>query len=711
VLDRKLKYIIILALLLISGILHAKPDIEIVKQRVLAEILRESVDDEEISALIHSMGEDGSWPDINYEDLSRTGFENLFHLFNLEKFCLAYQQRSSSFYHDRKLRRLVNQSLKFWCDHDYISENWYDNQVTTPRKMVNVLLLMDGDIEPALQAKALQISQRGSLDSPGARPGADRIKFGDIAAKRGLVVGDEAGFADIMKAINNEIKFNTGGRGMQHDYSFHHRYDRVNTTYSYGTAYADVFAEWAAYVAGTEFEFTANKIEQLIDYYLDGICKQAVYGIYQDKGAMNRSISRKETFKPLSTRTPERLLIASNHRKDELEEVISLRKGISGPTDSFATFFWQSEHFVCQRPTYYTSVRMFSVRNQNMEYPHNSEGILNHHKGDGANFLSIKGNEYLNIWPVYDWQKIPGTTILQKPALPPENKVLMPGLTGFVGAVTDEEYGAVAFDFISPHDFTRARKGWFFFDDEYVCLGAGIETPTRTLPVVTTMNQSLLKGDVIVSHESAKQTLDRGVHLIDNAKWVFHNGTGYLFPDSTTINLSNQEESGKWTDITKQSRASKDLVTLDVFSLWIDHGIRPQGNTGGFNYSSTIPKDVKYEYIVVPVTTVEQMNEDRGIEVLMNNRKLQAVIDHDAGLVQAIFYQAGELNIAEGIELSLDSPGAVMVKINEGKVKKITVADPSRSLSRMHLQITGMNDLNIELPEGVYAGQSINANL
>ena len=192
---------------------------------------------------------------------------------------------------------------------------------------------------------------------------------------------------------------------------------------------------------------------------------------------------------------------------------------------------------------------------------------------------------------------------------------------------------------------------------------------------------------------------------------MFHNGTGYLFPDSTTINLSNQKESGKWTDITKQSIASKDLVTLDVFSLWIDHGIRPQGNTGGFNYSSTIPKDVKYEYIVVPVTTVEQMNEDRGIEVLMNNRKLQAVIDHDAGLVQAIFYQAGELNIAEGIELSLDSPGAVMVKISEGKVKKITVADPSRSLSRMHLQITGMNDLNIELPEGVYAGQSINANL
>jgi len=708
---RKSKLILIplcaLACMSISGMLFAKTDLELVKERVLAEILREPVDDSEISELMESLREDGSWPGINYEDLSRTGFENLIHLFNLEKLCLAYEQRSSSFYHDPKLRTAVNQSLKFWCDHDFISENWYDNQVTTPRKMVNVLLLMDQHIKPELKEKALQISRRGSLESPGARPGADRIKFGGIAAKRGLVVGDEAGFADIMKAINKEIKFNTGGRGMQIDYSFHHRYDRVNTTYSYGTAYADVFAEWAAYVAGTEYEFTADKIEQLIDYYLDGICKQAVYGIYVDKGTMNRSLSRKETFKPMSVRTPERLLKTSDHRKGELEEIIALRKGEVGPTDSFATFFWQSEHFVCQRPDYYTSVRMYSVRNQNMEYPHNSEGILNHHKGDGANFLSLRGDEYLNIWPVYDWQKIPGATILQKPKLPPENKVLMTGVTGFVGAVTDGVYGAVAFDFISPHDFTRARKGWFFFDDEYMCLGSGIESPTRNLPVVTTINQTLLKGEVMVAQEGAGETIDKGEHILNKTRWVYHNGTGYLFPDSTTVHLSNREESGSWTHITKQSRASKELVTLDVFSLWIDHGTRPQGNNGGFNYASTIPKDITYQYMVVPVTTPDQMETDRGIEVLVNNRGVQAVKDRESGLVQALFYHAGEIEISEGIILALDSPGAVMLKLREGKVKEITVADPSRSLKRLHIQITGMENLRIELPGGVYAGQSV----
>jgi len=68
----RLKHILILVCIFISGALFAKSDIEIVKQRVIAEILLETVGDEEISALIHSMGEDGSWPEINYEDPSRS---------------------------------------------------------------------------------------------------------------------------------------------------------------------------------------------------------------------------------------------------------------------------------------------------------------------------------------------------------------------------------------------------------------------------------------------------------------------------------------------------------------------------------------------------------------------------------------------------------------------------------------------------------------
>jgi len=702
----KLKYFFPFLIASFSGIAYGQSDFELVRQRVISEIMRSKANDAGVKKLMETIGPDGSWASINYEDVSNTGFENRFHTGNMVEMSLAFNQPDSRYYQNKDLGELINRSLSFWCEKDFICENWWHNQIGTPTSLVTVLLLMGDHIDQDLMPEALSIVGRANLDAPGARQGGDRIKVGGIAAKRGLVVGDEDQFGEIMRVINEEIKFTTGDRGMQEDYSFHHRVDRVNTTYSYGGSYAAVFAEWAAYVAGTRYAFTDDKIEQLIDYYLDGICKQAVYGVYLEKGAMNRGISRKERFHPMDTRTPERLMTASSYRKDELEKIISLRRGESDPEASFSRFFWQSEHFVCQRPTFFTSVRMFSVRNKNMEEPYNSEGLLNHHKGDGANFLSLKGNEYLNIWPVYDWQKIPGTTVMQKAQLPPPEEIQKPGLTEFVGAVTDGYYGAVGFDFISPHDLIRARKSWFFFDDAYVCLGAGIESESYSLPLVTTLDQALLNGDVIVEDGDGKKTLPRGEHKIEDVKWVDHRGIGYIFPDPEDIYLSNEKESGRWTDISKQSTTPRELISKDVFKLWIDHGARPQGRRGGLNNSSMIAKDVKYQYIVVPETRPDRMGEDRGLEVLVNNRLLQAVRCENKGVVQAIFYQAGELAITEDLLLTMDSQGAVLIKLSDGVVKEITAADPSRKLSHLHLNITGIGDLSIKLPGGNYTGKS-----
>ncbi len=725
----KLKIFCLALIFALSGAVNAQNDFMVVKQRVVSEIMKTPVNDTIVAELIKTINEDGSWPGIDYVDVSNTGFEQRRHLSNLAAMSLAYNNKESQYYKSRKLKQLINLSLKFWCDHDFICDNWWYNQIFTPGTLVTILLVMDDNVNPELTEKAIPMIGRAHLEASGARQSGDRIKIGGIAAKKVLVVGDEAQFEQLMKVINDEIRFTTGDRGMQHDYSFHHRTDRVNTTYSYGTGYADAFAEWAVYVTGTKYAFSDEKIEQLVDYYLDGICKQSVYGIYLEKGVVNRGISRKETFHPYSAATPKRLLAATDYRKKDLEEIINLREGKVKPTSSFAKFFWQTEHFVFQRPDFYTSVRMFSVRNRNMEYPHNSEGLKNHHRGDGTNYLSIKGDEYLNIWPAYDWQKIPGTTVLQKPALPSGRDIQKDGFTDFVGAVTDGLYGAVGFDFISPHDYTKARKSWFFFDKEYVCLGAGIESRSG-LPVVTTMNQSHLRSDVVVSASGNENTISVGEHEISHVSWVHHDSTGYIFPEPAGIHVSNKEESGTWYDINKQSRSSKELVKKDVFKLWIDHGERPQGRLGGLRNESMIAKDVKYQYIVVPNTDLEDMDDKRGLEIIANNRLIQAVMHTELGICQIIFYQAGELRISDNLVISLASPGAVMLKIADDGIKEISVADPTRKLSRMLMKISGnidtsdkdnlmsvynrataMSDIAIDLPTGFYTGQSVTIGL
>ncbi len=710
----KTNFLFILSFLMFPAVLSGQSDFDLVKQRVVSEILESSASVETVTRLLETIQEDGSWTGINYEDVSNTGFENRFHLENMFEMSLAFSKEGSVFYQSEHLAEQVNRALEFWCENDFICENWWWNQIGTPTGLVEVLLLMDEHIEEALKARAITIIGRANLNASGARQGGDRIKVGGIAAKRGLVAGDEDQFGEIMKVLNQEIKFATGDRGMQQDYSFHHRIDRVNTTYSYGGSYAGVFAEWLAYVAGTEYAFTSDKIELFTDYYLDGICKQAVYGIYLEKGAMNRGISRKESFGPLTTGTPENIIKTSNYRQDELEEIIRLRKGELEPKAAFSRFYWQSEHFVCQRPDFFTTVRMYSVRNMNMEAPYNSEGLLNHHRGDGANHLSIRGDEYLNIWPVYDWQKIPGTTAMQKPRLPSPSEIQKPGLTAFVGAVTDGYFGAVGFDFISPHDLIKARKSWFFFDDVYVCLGAGIESESYSYPLVTTLDQALLKGDVMVDRGQGMEVLDEGVHEIQNANWVFHRGTGYIFPEPVEIKLSNRRESGSWTRITKQSNVSEETVHEEVFKLWIDHGVRPQGRRGGLVNTPMLAKDVRYQYLVIPSTEVHRMNVDLGIKIVVNNRLVQAVKCEKPGLAQAIFYQAGEVIFSEDLVLSVESPAAVILKISGGVVKEISAADPSRKLSQLHLKISdksGVNDRVIELPSGFFAGQSVSVEL
>ena len=166
-----------------------------------------------------------------------------------------------------------------------------------------------------------------------------------------------------------------------------------------------------------------------------------------------------------------------------------------------------------------------------------------HHFGDGSNFLTISGQEYVDIFPVWDWQKIPGTTLIQNPEFPHWRDLAKKGLNDFTGGVTDGLYGAAAMDFKCPHEPVRARKAWFYFDREYVCLGAGINAE-GSHAVVTTVDQKLLNKDVTVMSGNKRSSVEKGKRPIESLSWVHHDGVGYLFPGTQTVQVSNQQATG-----------------------------------------------------------------------------------------------------------------------------------------------------------------------
>jgi chondroitin AC lyase len=510
----------------------------------------------------------------------------------------------------------------------------------------------------------------------------------------------------------DQIKITTD-RGIKPDLSFHHRVDNVTSIHTYGTSYVSSFAYWTVKTKGTKYQLPDSALHLLINYYLDGISKSMAFGMYTDPGAKNRDLSRKGDLAPVGIEIPENLLKSSNYRKKELEEIIKIRKGEMKPNTTWDRYYWWSSYFAHQRKNYYSSVRMHSSRQNNMEEPYNEEGLKMHHLADGSNYITRTGKEYVDIFPVWDWQKIPGATIVQKPSLPHWKEIAKKGLSNFVGAVSNGEFGAAAFDFKSVHDPLKAHKAWFFFDKEYVCLGNSISS-SADYQVATTLNQCLLNGDVVVKTKSGQQTLDKEARSLKDVYWIVHDSVGYLFPSPASVNVSNVAATGTWRSITHQARATDEMVQKDVFSLWIDHGIKPTS--------------ASYEYIVVPgisAKALEGFNKKNNIAILANSAQIQAVSNKELNICQVVFYDAGSIKLANDIVLTASSPCIIMVKLKGKTIDEISASDPTGKLSSLSLLVnipliaSGSNwklewnkeqkesVLTIDLPKAEQAGKTV----
>lgn len=234
------------------------------------------------------------------------------------------------------------------------------------------------------------------------------------------------------------------------------------------------------------------------------------------------------------------------------------------------------------------------------------------------------------------------------------------------------------------------------------------------MPVFTTLNQCLLCSDVSVSVDDNSFILSHGEKEYDQVDWVFHDGVGYVFPEPTKVSIKNEETSGSWWRINKQTDSPKKEISLGVFSLWLDHDVRPS--------------DESYAYIVVPAVSTEELSTKRSknnIHIISNSPELQAVHHKGLDMYQVVFYKNGTIQLTDEITLTSDSPGIVLLKMKDERAKQISVSDPNRELGKMNLsitaEVTGQGDtftiyqdknkeisrVSIDLPQGVYAGKSV----
>ncbi|WP_084648807.1 polysaccharide lyase family 8 super-sandwich domain-containing protein [Paenibacillus sp. FSL R7-269] len=605
---------------------------------------------------LSSQKANGSWSDVDYTSTASSAngraWSPYLALDRMQSMAQAFADPKGPYYHDEAMLAGIQKALDHWFKVKPTSTNWWETGIGKQLRLSKIALLCEGYLTAEQAAGIVD-----TLDSkPNTIDGANSSWYNQNYMIRGLLLEDAQNVRSAVEAFNVLSAVTETLTGIQSDMSFF-MHGKTNYTTGYGRSFARDMSFWAYVVSGTSFAYSQAAIDSLSSYVLDGT-RYLVRGDVADLGmGMNGPEwpdyeSSALTFyeDPL-----EWMQAANPKRADEFAVFLNNIRGIGTVSgnglDANNMTQWQTLVSSHMRKDYGITVKMSSstVKGGEMRTINPSGYNLLYWTPQGATAIQRTGDEYRIVYPLMDWNHVPGTTAPY--VFTKENNFNNPKT--FVGGVTNERYGATAFDFNKLS--TSGKKGYFFFDDEMVALGAGI-TSTNAAPVHTTLNQSLAVGDVLVDGKVADGTSQV------NGRWAYNDQTGYVFLDKTNFQVKRETKTGKWSDVVTGSSAEP--ITKPVFSMWLDHGVKPV--------------NASYQYIVLPGKTAGEVSsyaEASPISILANTPSVQAVRHRSLGIAEMLFYQPGTVTLREGLTVTVDKPSMVIVDESADPVR-ISVANP-----------------------------------
>ena len=516
----------------------------------------------EISAYIAAQKEDGSFSDIRYGDKKRSRWNDGYHINRFQALCLSYHYTG-----DQATLDAARKALVWWTDRMPQCPNWFFNMIAAPRMTGVAALMVRDDLTPDEHARVLKIMDQCTF----GKTGQNKVWQATNMLLTGLLTDDEGLVIAARDTIASEIVI-TEKEGLQPDWSFHQHGPQLQWG-NYGLSYANSFATLIHAFRGTPIAFSPEQEKIIVDYVSEGL-RWPVW-----KGRMDMSTCGRQIFK--------------GQQKSKGSSVLRIMKmlGIKDTPLIGGRYFPRSDFGIFRTAGWYGSVRMQSVRTIGFETT-NKENMRANFSADGAVLVRVDGDEYKDVAPCWDWHHVPGVTAYDDGPLfgakgkRPYNK-------------SSRVFGKAGDDFLVAameleRDGLHARKAWFFTPDGIVCLGAGISMD-KGFPVTTAVEQNHLRGEV-----------KKGKN------WYWHDSKAYVMLDKARFSLAPAEHKGDWFAIAPYY--SKDIVTQQLFDLYIEHGTNPSG--------------ASYAYMVLPVSADGKQAAGwvkKQVSVLSNNEALQSV--------------------------------------------------------------------------------------
>ncbi|PTQ96638.1 chondroitin AC lyase [Mucilaginibacter yixingensis] len=637
---------------------------------------------------------DSCWSDMHYEAADPA------HLERVLSYTKAYTNKQSRYYHNDWVYNCIVKTLSYWYKTKRVHWNWYSNVIGAPINTGQTLILMDGeqkDLPPALKKRLLAAMDFDGAADPRCKGGANQTDVALHYLYRGVLTRNTSVIDTAAKNSVGRIAYYNNEDGIQNDNSFF-AHGPQEAIASYGAVYVYDQYNIAWYLHNTPYALKGKGLAILSSYYLNTYLRSIRNG-YLDFDVLGRGVSRTGSLHAgHQTLLDEKIPQTDPANNDQWKKAKTLLDNRAAKNELLMlrhAHYWKADYVQHTGPLYSFNVRMSSVRTLRTEAG-NKENLLGGFLPDGSTNVQRRGDEYFNIMPVWEWDKIPGTTAPDCPGdsvarIPKEWGI--PGTSSFVGGVSDGKYGATAYDMQYHH--VSAKKAWFFFDREVVCLGAGIKTAGKD-GLITTINQCWLNGAVTVGTPKQIITIKNGEERsVDQAKWILHDSIGYFLPVAQHLQVSTATQTCSWSRI--RTGSADKPVSGSVFKAWLEH---KQANDS-------------YAYIVVPgLADVKAMQayDRHQIEILANTEAAQAVMHRGLDVLQVVLHKVGSVQLGD-VTVKADQPCIIMLSGVHSGNAKVYVADPQQTAQKITVDLSlpgrkTIKPFTATMPAGVFAGST-----
>ncbi len=640
-----------------------------------------------------------------YPNLARDSSDISGSFSRLRAMALGYSVRGSSLEGNTSLRATVISGLDWMYANYYnptgaIYDNWFDFTIASPLALNDTVVLLYSNLSPAQVNNYMNAVDHFTPDPD--LTAANKAWKALVVAVRSVIIKDANKLNVAHLAVSDVFQNVTTGDGFYADGSFiFHNYFPYNG--GYGVEFLENIGLFMQLLSGTTWQVTdpaqTNVFRWVYDsfqpFLFKGALMQMVDGRYHTRRGDDHeyghdllgTLLRVAQVAPPADAAAYKSFVKSQIQADKFRnfmagqrppfnvwanDVLTDASIVPGTETARHWQFPSMDRIVHRTANWTLGLAMSSSRIATYESTRN-ENLKGWFTGDGMTYLYNSELSYYAdaFWPTVNPYRLPGTTVDTVTRADSSGEGIRSQNNQTGGASILGLYGVAAMHMNAWNSTLSARKSWFMFDNEIVCLGNSVSSidGRGAETIIENRKLGLYGNNAFIVNGTPRPNGPGWSETMAGPSWAHLAGSvsggdfGYYFPQTSTVKALRESRSGAMSDLNSRY-GSTNRLTRHYLTMYFDHGTNPPGAT--------------YAYVLLPgasPSAVEAYAANPDITIVENSSRVTAVKENKLGITAVNFWRDAS-NFVSGV--SSDHKASVIFR-NDGSVLEIGISDPTQT--------------------------------